>query len=302
MSETESLFVGLPSQKSIVATFKVTGEPVSKARARFTKRGSHVQAYTPEKTRTAERVIAAHFQEAGGRKNPDPEVTFGIAAAFHNGTRQRRDVDNMLKLVLDGLNGVAWVDDNQVVEVSARKFYAGSRDLAHTEVTVYKVGVIDRDRRKCAVCAKEFVTYASWDKKRHCSAECVRLGRIRVRERKCKQCGENFLAHGPSKQPQFCSRECRGAYGRTELACEICGTKYVTFRSWQRTRSYCSPTCRGVIEARIAKERRATRKPGTCQVCGSGTSRKEYVRCNACRLAQLKPGDAAPLTLTEETP
>jgi Holliday junction resolvase RusA-like endonuclease len=35
----------------------------------------------------------------------------------------RPDIDNCVKLVSDALNGVAWVDDAQVVEVHARKFY-----------------------------------------------------------------------------------------------------------------------------------------------------------------------------------
>lgn len=34
------------------------------------------------------------------------------------------DLDNLLKLVLDGLNGVAYIDDKQIIELTASKFYA----------------------------------------------------------------------------------------------------------------------------------------------------------------------------------
>jgi Holliday junction resolvase RusA-like endonuclease len=34
------------------------------------------------------------------------------------------DVDNIAKVVLDGLNGIVWVDDVLVVELAVRKFYS----------------------------------------------------------------------------------------------------------------------------------------------------------------------------------
>ena len=44
------------------------------------------------------------------------------------------DIDNMVKAVLDGLNGVAWHDDKQVVSLVALKRY-GSRDCVR--ITLY---------------------------------------------------------------------------------------------------------------------------------------------------------------------
>ena len=38
------------------------------------------------------------------------------------------DVDNILKIVLDGLNGVAYADDSQVVEAACRKHYDGEKE------------------------------------------------------------------------------------------------------------------------------------------------------------------------------
>ena len=44
-------------------------------------------------------------------------------------------MDNIIKIICDGLNGIAWKDDAQVVEVSAAKTYA-----EFPSVTVYHRG------------------------------------------------------------------------------------------------------------------------------------------------------------------
>lgn len=38
----------------------------------------------------------------------------------------RPDVDNLVKLVKDGLNGAAWLDDSQVINVSGAKQYGST--------------------------------------------------------------------------------------------------------------------------------------------------------------------------------
>lgn len=38
----------------------------------------------------------------------------------------RPDIDNLVKIILDGLNGVAFMDDKQVVELTAAKYYSAN--------------------------------------------------------------------------------------------------------------------------------------------------------------------------------
>ena len=42
---------------------------------------------------------------------------------------KKPDVDNIVKVVADALNGVAYHDDTQIVSVSAKKVYAASEGL-----------------------------------------------------------------------------------------------------------------------------------------------------------------------------
>ena len=266
-------------------TFTIPGEPASKARPRFDGRGIKGRTYTPAKTKAAEAAVALMFRSAGGKFEPDGEVTFGVEVTFFNGTRQRRDIDNMIKLVLDGLNGVAWVDDTQVTEVTARKRFV-SRDEARTVVKVSKVGTMDRLRKPCAHCGTPLVTYESLKSRaRYCSPKCRAEAGIKRRRRKCEQCGEEFLSHGESHQTRFCSRGCQSANGRTTIPCAICGTDFEQYKSWVKRRPYCSPECSAERAKRARSERRSQSFPGTCAICGAGTTRKEYRRCNPCKLA-----------------
>ena len=46
------------------------------------------------------------------------------------------DLDKLIRAVLDGLTRVAWVDDNQVVEISSRKTYADCAAELGVTVTI----------------------------------------------------------------------------------------------------------------------------------------------------------------------
>lgn len=263
----------------LVANFTTPGEPVSKARARFTGYGGKSRAFTPEKTKTAEQLVAWKFREAVKGHQADDQFTYGIRAMFYAGTRQRRDVDNMLKLVLDGLNGVAWADDVQVSEVHGCKVFVTPAE-ARTEILVFRTGKVSRPQAQCQHCGGNFDTYTSWNnKKKFCSPECRSASRAAAKLRTCKSCGVKFTSHHVEQVPMYCSVGCKSAAGRVERTCTTCGTQYSVARSSMRKGiPACSQECRDTYW----RQQRARAAKGTCVDCAGPTSRKEYERCRGC--------------------
>jgi Holliday junction resolvase RusA-like endonuclease len=106
-------------------TCLINEKPIAKGRPRLGRRG---RVFTPQRTLDAEAAIAAAWD---GPKFEGPvklKVVFGydtievtVEKYPDGGSRLRGDVDNYLKTVMDGLNGVAWVDDKQVFAVEAEK-------------------------------------------------------------------------------------------------------------------------------------------------------------------------------------
>lgn len=121
--------------------FTVPGEPQGKARARTC--GGHT--YTPEKTVLYENLIKTEYaRQCGNRKfsilsdgTAQPvavriEAVYGIPKSYSKKKRERAlngelaptkkpDADNIAKVVCDALNGVAYVDDTQVVDLRVFK-------------------------------------------------------------------------------------------------------------------------------------------------------------------------------------
>jgi Holliday junction resolvase RusA-like endonuclease len=96
--------------------FTVPGKPVPKQRARKGPNGW----YTPTETRRYERAVGFHATRArqvhtatGGEWPMGRRYEVEVLCVWAD--RRRRDIDNVLKSVLDGLNGVLFADDSQVV-------------------------------------------------------------------------------------------------------------------------------------------------------------------------------------------
>ena len=119
--------------------FTVPGPPVSKARARVTRWGS----YTPPKTREATELVKKYLADvvdtrpwpiSDGRKENRPDI--GVSCKFYMRLKGHgADLDNLLKLVLDAGNGIAWVDDRQITKLIGEKFLYS--DEPRTEVHIY---------------------------------------------------------------------------------------------------------------------------------------------------------------------
>lgn len=131
-------------------TFHVPGKPQGKARAR-TFRNKHTgrsMSMTPEQTVLYENFIKDRFLQVGAgfyleRGRP---VTLRIVARFlppKSASKKRQadmlegnelplkkpDIDNIVKVVADALNGAAYHDDTQVVFVAAKKAYSAVEGL-----------------------------------------------------------------------------------------------------------------------------------------------------------------------------
>lgn len=118
--------------------FIILGEPKAKARPRFGKGGA---VYTPDGTINYENWVKQCFILEHRQKFLEGQIRATIHAYFtipksatkgerlamqHNITRptKRPDTDNIAKIVLDSLNGLAYKDDSAVVDLVVKKFWS----------------------------------------------------------------------------------------------------------------------------------------------------------------------------------
>ena len=113
----------------IVQNLLWTPHAKERPRSVLTKDGRHM-TFTPKGTREAERMLG---QQWVGPPQEGPlavslalwddriEVCVGHCPEPESRKLKRGDIDNYSKLILDALNGVAWVDDRQIAAMSVRK-------------------------------------------------------------------------------------------------------------------------------------------------------------------------------------
>lgn len=119
----------------------IYGTPIGKGRPRFGRnKGGNVITFTPQKTREYEQSVQALAQVAMmNRTILEGPVKVCITAFFNHKSNtgwhtSRPDLDNIAKAILDGLNGIIYVDDNQVAQIVASKKYDEGEE--RVEVTV----------------------------------------------------------------------------------------------------------------------------------------------------------------------
>lgn len=130
-----------------MVAFEIPGPPVGKGRPRAFRIGNSVRMHTPEKTASYESLVKLAARQAMRDAAP---MAFPVALslvvmhaipkswskrkqdAALAGTERpatKPDADNVAKVIADACNGVVWVDDAQVVELSVSKRYSATRSV-----------------------------------------------------------------------------------------------------------------------------------------------------------------------------
>lgn len=121
----------------------IPGIPVPKGRPRFTRSGF---AYTPEKTRKYEKIVADIARKTMSGKTPldypikvlavaympIPQMSVrktADAVAGYILPAKKPDIDNLAKAALDACNGIVWRDDALICSLLVKKRYAISPRL-----------------------------------------------------------------------------------------------------------------------------------------------------------------------------
>lgn len=120
--------------------FEVEGKIKGKGRPRFSKCGSFVKTYTPAETASYENLIKLQFKISCGDWYSEEPLKMKITAIHgivKSATKKDKakmlggelkptkkpDADNIVKIICDALNNIAYRDDTQVVELEFKKVY-----------------------------------------------------------------------------------------------------------------------------------------------------------------------------------
>ena len=135
------------------SNFIIKGEAIPKGRPRVNSKG---WLYTPKRTKDYEELVASSYEgdKLTGALGMRLEVYMSIPKSeskknrikMERGeiypTKANGDLDNIVKSILDGLNGIAYEDDRQVVEIEASKYYTDKEPYTYVELCEIKE---DRD-------------------------------------------------------------------------------------------------------------------------------------------------------------
>lgn len=138
----------------------IYGEPVPQGRPKFASYGGHVHAYDPAKSKNYKQLVrfwvTQYLKKIDGFTPYENalcvDLTFylGIPASWSKQKRMQAsqgvirptskrlgDLDNIVKAILDANNGLLWVDDCIITDLSARKRYTS--ELARVVIKITEV-------------------------------------------------------------------------------------------------------------------------------------------------------------------
>ncbi len=126
-----------------IVEFDIEGEPIGKARPRHRQTAGKSITYTPKKTLEYEEKVRNSFlsKNKGVKFGNKSQIGVIITSYFkipkNKAKRVRElmlagiikptkkpDIDNIAKIICDGLNGVAYKDDAQIIYLAVMKRYA----------------------------------------------------------------------------------------------------------------------------------------------------------------------------------
>lgn len=98
-------------------SFRIDGvQPLPKQSTRF----ANGHTYTEKRITAWQEEVAIMAKEAMSGCDPHPGPVM-IEVWFYRKDRTRVDTDNLIKAVKDGMNGIVWKDDSQVIESHLHK-------------------------------------------------------------------------------------------------------------------------------------------------------------------------------------
>ena len=124
--------------------FEFDIEPVEQARPRATRKGKGIRLYDPKKVTIFKRQLGMIAKQQMLDRGLEPydgplevhmEFYRPVQASISKKEQARRlsgdhrptvkpDLDNYIKSASDALNGIIWADDNLIVSLEAKKYYA----------------------------------------------------------------------------------------------------------------------------------------------------------------------------------
>ena len=133
--------------------FTVPGSPQGKSRPRFSYQSGH--AYTPDKTAAYENLVKLVYGQIHNSMVFDKGISLKMdirayyaipksaskkkLASMLSGEirpNKKPDLDNIIKVIADSLNEIAYYDDSQIAELMCEKYYS---DIPRVEVEIKSI-------------------------------------------------------------------------------------------------------------------------------------------------------------------
>ena len=149
-----------------VVELTILGEPMGKQRPRYSTYNGYVRTYTPQKTINYESLIVHEYNNKYGKLMFERDIPikatiiayFGLKSGDYGKkglnksgrekleigySTKHLDIDNIIKIVLDALNSICFVDDKQVCIVVGEKRY--TTETPRVEIKIERLNYEKKD-------------------------------------------------------------------------------------------------------------------------------------------------------------